>query len=83
MTIEKLEEFIYWIASLSYTYTPKLAGIRVGDIIEKIDGIKLNKINDLRKHIYTKNVNDEVNLTILRNKQEFEITAKLTKKMFL
>ena len=59
----------------------KLAGIRVGDIIEKIDGIKLNKINDLRKHIYTKNVNDEVKLTILRNKQEFEITAKLTKKL--
>ncbi len=59
----------------------KVAGIRVGDIIEKIDGIKLNKINDLRKHIYTKNIDDEVKLTILRNKQEFEIIAKLTKKL--
>ena len=58
----------------------KTAGLRVGDIIEKIDGINLNKINDLRKHIYTKNVDDEVKLTILRNKQRFEITAKLTKK---
>ncbi len=58
----------------------KTAGIRVGDIIEKIDGIKLNKINDLKKHIYSKNVGEEVKLTILRNKQEFEIPVKLTKK---
>ena len=58
----------------------KAAGIRVGDIIEEIDGIKLNKINDLRRYIYTKNVDDEVTLKILRNKQELEITARLTRK---
>lgn len=59
----------------------RIAGVRAGDIIEEIDGIKLNKINDLRKYIYTKNVGDEVKLKILRNKQELEVTAKLTRKL--
>ena len=74
-------EYGVYITELIPEGAAKMAGIRVGDIIEKIDGIKLNKINDLRKHIYTKNIDDEVRLTILRNKQEFEVTAKLTKKM--
>ena len=74
-------EYGVYVTELISEGAAKEAGIRVGDIIEKIDGIKLNKINDLRKHIYTKNIDDEVRLTVLRNKQEFEITAKLTKKM--
>lgn len=73
-------EYGVYVTELISEGAAKTAGIRVGDIIEKIDGIKLNKINDLRKHIYSKNVGEEVKLTILRNKQEFEITAKLTKK---
>lgn len=85
------EAIQYINSSLSFEYgvyvtevisegAAKTAGIRVGDIIEKIDGIELNKINDLKKYIYTKNIDEEVKLTVLRNKQEFEITAKLTKK---
>ena len=58
----------------------KYAGIRVGDIIEEIDGIELNKINDLRRYIYTKNVGDQVNLGILRDKQRIELIVKLRKK---
>lgn len=73
-------EYGVYVTELISEGAAKVAGIRVGDIIEKIDGIKLTKINDLRRHIYTKNVDEEVKLTVLRNKQEFEITAKLTKK---
>lgn len=58
----------------------KKAGIQVGDIIEKIDETELNKINDLRRYIYTKNIGDEVTLTVLRNGQEIEIKTKLMKK---
>lgn len=73
-------EYGVYVTELISEGAAKTAGIRVGDIIEKIDGIQLNKINDLKKYIYTKNIDDEVKLTVLRNKQEFEITAKLTKK---
>ena len=41
----------------------------------------LNTMIDLRRYIYTKNVGDEVNLTILRNKKEYNIKIKLGKKM--
>lgn len=69
-----------YVTELVMGGTAKADGVEVGDIIEKIDGIELNKINDLRRYIYTKNVGDEVTLTILRNKQEIEIKTKLMKK---
>ena len=41
--------------------------IRVGDIITKIDDTEINKMNDLRKYIYSKNPKDKVKLTVKRN----------------
>ncbi len=52
-------------------------GLLVGDIISKIDNIPLNKMNDLRKYIYTKEVGDEVTLTIIRKGKEFDIKLNL------
>lgn len=75
----KFEQGVY-VTELISKGSAKLAGIRVGDIIEKIDDIPINRINDLRRYIYTKEIEDEVKLTVLRNKQEIEITAQLTKK---
>lgn len=46
------------------------AGLREKDIIIKIDNITLEKMSDLRKYIYTKNVGDEVILRIQRNNVE-------------
>lgn len=81
--IDSSLEFEYgvYITELVSGGAAKNVGLRVGDIIEKIDGIQLNKINDLRKYIYTKNIDEEVKLTVLRNRQEFVIATKLTKKM--
>lgn len=42
------------------------AGIKEGDIITQIDGVKLNKMSELRKYIYTKSPGDEVTLTVQR-----------------
>ena len=75
----KFEDGVY-VTELIAGGAAKKSGVKEGDIIEKIDGIKLNKINDLRKYIYTKNVGDEVTLTIFRNKQEIDIKIKLMKK---
>lgn len=58
----------------------KNSEIKKGDIIEKIDEIPINKINELRKYIYSKNIGEEVKLTILRNKKENDIYIKLIKK---
>lgn len=56
------------------------AGLQEGDVLTKIDGIELNKMNDLKAYIYTKNPNDEVTLTVVRNRETLEIKVKLGKK---
>jgi len=69
-----------YIAKIS-TYGPsKNSGIKIGDIITKIDDISINKMSELRRYIYTKKIGDEVELTILRNKKEYNIKIKLGKK---
>ena len=55
-------------------------GLIVGDIITQIDDVVLNKMSDLRKYIYTKNVGDKVKLMIERNGKSFGIEIELGKK---
>lgn len=54
--------------------------IKIGDIILKVDNISLEKMKELRKYIYSKNVGDEVTLLIKRSKREFEIKINLSEK---
>ena len=54
--------------------------LKTGDIITKIDDVELDKMNDLRKYIYTKNPGDTVSLTVLRNNKETIVVVKLGKK---
>ncbi len=56
------------------------AGVKEGDIITKIDNIELNKMSELRKYIYQKSPNDEVNLELLRNNKTINLKIKLGKK---
>ena len=51
--------------------------LQIGDIINSIDGITINKMNDLRKYIYTKNPGDIVKLIIDRSGQYKEIDVAL------
>lgn len=55
-------------------------GLKIGDVITKIDDLKLNKMCDLRCYIYTKKPGDEVSLTILRNNKEQQVKVTLGKK---
>ncbi len=52
--------------------------LKEGDIITKIDEVELNKINDLRKYIFTKNAGDIVKLTVMRNNNEIQLEIKLS-----
>lgn len=54
--------------------------LKEGDIINKIDGVELSTMNDLRQYIYTKKPNDEVTLSITRGKISKEIKIVLGKK---
>ena len=57
----------------------KKAGIKSGDIIKKLDNVKISKFADLSGYINSKGPNDIVNVTILRNGQEKIIPVTLVK----
>ena len=69
----EIKNFILSLDSILINYPKK-------DIIIKIDNITLEKMSDLRKYIYTKNVGDEVILRIQRNNVEKEVKMMLTRK---
>jgi putative serine protease PepD len=51
------------------------AGLRAGDLITAIDGLKINTPEELIVEIRTHNVGDQVTITYVRGKQS--ATAKL------
>ena len=55
--------------------------IVIGDIIMQIDEVKVNKMNDLKKYIYTKNPGDRVVLQVKRGKVEFKVETTLAQKI--
>lgn len=55
--------------------------IQEGDIITQIDDVKINKMNDLKKYIYTKSPGDRVKLYIDRNGKKFTIDVILSNKI--
>ncbi|MDW5289438.1 trypsin-like peptidase domain-containing protein [Formosa sp. PL04] len=57
----------------------QVAGIEKGDIIKKIDQVKITKFADLRGHLNTKRPDDIVNITILRDGGLKEIPVTLIK----
>ena len=75
----KFENGIY-VEEVTKNSSAENSDIKKGDIITKIDGKEINKMNELKEYIYTKNPGDEINLTILRNKNTIETKVTLTKK---
>ena len=57
------------------------SAIHEGDIIVKVDSEKINKMNDLKRYIYSKNPGDTIKLIILRDNKEFEAQVKLGYKI--
>jgi len=55
------------------------AGIQSGDIIKKIDQIEISKFSYLSGYLKTKQPNDVVNVTLLRDGEEKVIPVKLSK----
>lgn len=75
----KFDKGIY-VAQISLDSPVYKSNLKIGDVITKIDNVQIDKMCDLREYIYTKNVGDVVNLTVLRNNREENIQVKLSKK---
>lgn len=56
----------------------KEAGLKVGDIITKVDGNSISSNGYLRYYLYKHKVGDELSLTIIRNGKEQNIKVMLT-----
>jgi S1-C subfamily serine protease len=54
------------------------AGIRAGDIITAVNGVRVDNANSLRNHIAGTPPGTEVTLTILRDGREQQLRARLT-----
>ncbi|HLV37943.1 trypsin-like peptidase domain-containing protein [Xanthomarina sp.] len=57
------------------------AGLKPGDIIKKIDHVKISKFSDLTGYLTTKRPDDIVNITILRNGHLKEIPVTLNRNL--
>lgn len=75
----KLDKGIY-VAQISKDGPSANVGLKIGDVITKIDNQEINTMSQLRKYIYQKNPNDTVQLTILRSGKESNISVKLGRK---
>jgi Do/DeqQ family serine protease len=54
------------------------AGLKHGDIIQKIDNIKITKFTDMKGYLKTKRPNDEVNIVILRDNKQKQVKVTLS-----
>ena len=55
------------------------SGLKVGDIISKVNNQPVKKVLDYEKYILKKEVNDSINITLYRNAIEKKITVVLAK----
>lgn len=69
-----------YIAQISLDSFAIKSGLKIGDVITKIDDLELTKMCDLRCYIYTKKPGEEVTLTVLRNGKEQQIKVTLQQK---
>ncbi len=69
-----------YIAQISYDGPCQNVGLKIGDIITKIDDSEISKMSELREYIYTKKPKDTITLTIKRGNKEYEIEVILGKK---
>ena len=70
-----------YIASIDLNGPLKDKGIKVGDIITKIDDYELNTMSQLKRFVYMKKHGEEVTLTLKRDNETFTKKVKLGVKL--
>ena len=69
----------FYIDIIEPGFGADLAGLKRGDIIKEIDGIKINKFSDLSGHLSTKRPGDKVNVIYSRENELNRTTITLKK----
>lgn len=67
-----------YISQVEKDSPASLAGVKVGDIITKIDGESVPSLAYLRYLLYQHDIGDEITLTVYRDGKEQDIIIKLT-----
>jgi C-terminal processing protease CtpA/Prc len=57
------------------SFPAKEAGLKIGDIVKEVDGVKIESIEGLQKNIRSKKVGQIVSVNILRNGQPVTVNA--------
>jgi len=71
----------FYISSVEEDSGAEKAGIKSGDIIKKIDNVKISKFSDLSGYLTTKRPDDVVKVTISRNNEMKTIPVTLIKNL--
>jgi len=69
-----------YVAGLTEEGAAKDAGMEEGDIILKVNDIKVNNISELQEQINKYSPGDKVNITVKRNKEDVLVTTILKNK---
>lgn len=70
----------FYIEEVEANSGAELAGLKKGDIIKKVDNIKISKFTDMKGYLKTKQPNDVVEVTYLRNNKLNTTKVKLAKR---
>ncbi|RLK00214.1 trypsin-like peptidase domain-containing protein [Tenacibaculum discolor] len=71
------------VTALTENGGAKKAGIKEGDIISKINNVKISKFSDLKGQLTARRPGDKVVVTVLRDGDELEKLVVLSKKNFV
>ena len=71
----------FYINSVEEDSGAQKAGIKSGDIIKKVDDVKITKFSDLSGYLTTKRPDDVVKVTVLRNNELKVMPVKLIKNI--
>jgi len=69
----------FYINGIDKESGAKSAGIKIGDIIKDIDGIKISKFSDLKGYLNTKRPNDIVNISLKRDNESRKVSVQLNR----
>jgi S1-C subfamily serine protease len=69
----------FYVSEVQEATGAERAGIKSGDIIKKIDNVRINKFSDLTGYLKTKSPDDVVSITILRDGDEEILAVTLLK----
>ncbi|MEP6682278.1 MAG: trypsin-like peptidase domain-containing protein, partial [Parafilimonas sp.] len=69
-----------YVTAVSTDGAAKVAGIKKGDFITKIDGVEINSSSELQEQISRYKPGDKINLTYVRNSKEYTTAVTLKNK---